>query len=238
MISAAFGQGRPRLGRALFLFVVAGTLFQLVVYLPYGWSAVSAIAVPLVAAGVGAAFVTLRWIFRAEASTAVRMAGAMAVTALALLGLTTLRDDARFDIYQREYAIHPIHPYWIEATKAVDSDGFAHRIAVTSGPMQDLDNWIVYPLLGRALQNEVTYVPVTRDGTILHFGGEKLDEEYAARADYTTWRDRLVSQRVTDVMSFRPASIELSWMEAHPARFRRVAGNTRDWGLFELRPSP
>jgi hypothetical protein len=140
----------------------------------------------------------------------------------------------RFELFRREFLIHPIHPYWLEAAAIVDPPERAHRIAVTSGPWQDLDNWVVYPFLGRAFQNHVLYVPVSGNGAVHHFGLAPLNDEYARTADLVRWEARLREQGFTEVMSFRPPSIELPWMESHPARFRRLAGETGDWGLFAI----
>jgi hypothetical protein len=41
----------------------------------------------------------------------------------------------------------------INAARPFASTGNAS--ALSAGPMQDLDNWVVYPLMGRALENEV-----------------------------------------------------------------------------------
>jgi hypothetical protein len=178
--------------------------------------------------------VVARWIVLLPARTRYRAAALAALLSFALLGLKILRDDLRFELFRREFLIHQIHPNRLEAAVIVDGTQTSHRIAVTSGPWQDLDNWVVYPFLGRALQNQVRYVPVSRDGAIHHFGLGSLNDEYVKTADLARWEARLREQAFTEVMSFRPRSIELTWMESHPTQFRRLAGEAGDWGLFAV----
>jgi hypothetical protein len=234
ILSVAFCRRHPRVGHAYLLFLFGGTFFQLLLYLPYGMSASGTRALlPLIGGVCGVAAAT-RWISRAAAPAGARLAAVAILFAFALLGLSRLRDEVRIDLFRQEYTIHPIHPYWLDAAALVDQPDGARRIAVTSGPMQDLDNWVVYPLLGRALQNEVLYVPISRHGIVHHFGGGTRNAEYAKSGDFPSWSARLREHRVTEVMSFRPASIELAWMESHPARFRRLAGKSGDWGFFAV----
>jgi hypothetical protein len=234
IVSAALCRSLPRFGRAYFLFLLAGTFFQLLLYLPYGLSAPGARALGALVACLAVGAVVVRWIVLLPVRTGYRAAVLAALVAFALVGLKMLRDDLRFELFRREFLIHPIHPYWLEAAAIVDRPQTPHRIAVTSGPWQDLDNWVVYPFLGRALQNQVTYVPVSRDGAIHHFGLGSLNDQYVRTADLARWEARLREQDFTEVMSFRPPSIELDWMESHPAQFRRLAGEAGDWGLFAV----
>lgn len=234
ILSAGICRHHSRLGRAYLFFLLAGTFFQLFLYLPYGLSALGAQALLILSLGLGVFVVAAQRIARSAASVRWRLTVLMALLAFALLGLSRLRDELRMDLFRREFVIHPIHPYWLEAATLVDPTERAHRIAVTSGPMQDLDNWLVYPFLGRALQNEVFYVPIARDAVVRHFGSGTLNAEYARAGDFASWATRLREREVTEVMSFRPASIELGWMESHPAQFRRLAGHPAEWGLFAV----
>ena len=40
------------------------------------------------------------------------------------------------------------------------------------------------------------------------------------------------AERITEVLTFPPYSVEQRWMDAHPARFTKLAGG-RDWGLYK-----
>ena len=117
----------------------------------------------------------------------------------------------------------------------MDEPPAARRVAITSGPLQNADNWFAYPFMGRQLQNEVVYVPIAADGQIHHFGRGDLNAELARVADFHAWAARLREQGVADVMSFDPPSIEIGWMESHPELFERVVGLNGVWGLFRVR---
>jgi hypothetical protein len=233
LLSAGLCRARSRLGRAYLLYLIAGTFFQLLLYLPYGLSAsgARALSILLFALGLIAAIV---WSLARRPDPLGRFVAPAALVAFALLGLNGFRDQLRFDLYRNEFVIHPVHRYWLDAARLVDSRKTRHRIAVTSGPFQDLDNWLVYPFLGRELQNDVLHVPISRDGAVRHFGAGDSNLDYARSADFASWRERLREREVTEVLSFRPASIELSWMEGSPGQFRRLAGDAGDWGLFAV----
>jgi hypothetical protein len=224
----------PRLGRLYRLFLLGGAFFELLLYLPYGMSASGARALCWVFVGACGLAAVVRIPWRLSLPVGARRIALATLVAIALLGLSILRDRTRTELFRGEFTIHPIHPYWLDAATIVDQPERARRIAVTSGPMQDLDNWIVYPFLGRVLQNEVVYVPIARDGMIHHFGGGQRNEDLARSGDFTSWSRRIRSREITEVMSFRPASVELEWMESHPEQFRRLAGESGDWGLFAV----
>jgi hypothetical protein len=234
VLSVTFCARFPRLGRLYRLFLLGGAFFQLLLYLPYGMSASGVRALCGVFVGACGLVVSARVLWRLSLPGGARPIAFVALVATALLGLSVLRDRTRTELFRGEFTIHPIHPYWLEAATIVDQPEGARRIAVTSGPMQDLDNWIVYPFLGRTLQNEVLYVPIARDGVIHHFGGGHRNEDLARSGDFLSWSRRLRSGKITAVMSFRPASVELEWMESHPEQFRRLAGESGDWGLFAV----
>src|SRR5262249_46321778 len=153
--SVTFYARFPRLGRLYRLFLLGGAFFQLLLYLPYGMSASGARALCWVLVGACGLVAIVRILWRLPLPLGARRIALVTLVAIALLGLSMLRDRTRAELFRGEFMIHPIHPYWLDAATIVDQPQNARRIAVTSGPMQDLDNWIVYPFLGRVLQNEV-----------------------------------------------------------------------------------
>ncbi len=182
----------------------------------------------LVAAGVLAG----REIFR-RFSFVRTPAGAMIALALAAVAGAALLDPIRTKIRYRaareSIVFHRIPRDWVPAAEAVD-DPVVHRtIAVTAGVVQDADNWFLFPFFGRRLQNRLVYVPPTKDGRVVEFGP---DGELAREADAEAWIGRLAVEEVSEVMSFRPASIELAWMASRPAQFERLAGDGVEWGLY------
>jgi hypothetical protein len=153
---------------------------------------------------------------------------------LGLTALHTLRDRLRADLMAHEFTVGAFQTAWTRALPYVDDPRTSLRIAVTSGPFQNMDNWTVYPFMGRRLQNEVVYVPPSLDGLIPPFDG--WDAPGLARtADKRVWLARLETRGVTHVVSFNPPSIELSWMEADADRFEWLEGSKGIWGLFRIR---
>jgi hypothetical protein len=236
--SVGFCGRYPRAGRIYLLFLIAATFFQLLLYLPWGVSMTGAAAVATISCGASVVVVVIRYLGKSQSPAPWRITASVLSICIALLALQRLRDELRDQLFAREYMIHPIHRYWLDGLPFVDMPQNPRRIAVTSGPMQDLDNWLVYPFLGRRLQNEARYVPISGDGKIRHFGRASVNAEYAETADFATWMRRLHEDAITEVMSFRPASIELRWMESDPAQFHRLAGENGDWGLFALTRPP
>jgi hypothetical protein len=159
--------------------------------------------------------------------------GAAVTLAAVLIGCALLqarRDATRHLAFQHDFALHPFANHWASAVKHVDEPRGAHRIAVTGGPSQDAHDWFIYPFMGARFQNTIHYVPPTRDGGVAQFGPQG---DFAARVDLDAWNVRLDERQITDVLSFLPRSAEQAWMERHPERFARLAGDG-NWGLFRV----
>ncbi len=216
-----------RSGSRAFLFVLrAFALYALAGHLGWGFGRASWLGVAAaagIAAVLGAAFR-----LRGRGRLAVRLA--VAVVALACLGIA--RDTLRHDALAGDFMIHRDVRPWAPAVPLVDRPAEPRLLAITSGPKRSLDNWFAYPFFGSRLQNAVAYVPSSKDGRIVPFGGGR---ELEAAADFDAWLARLERRGVTEVMSFEPASIELGWMEARPERFVRLAGDGVGWGLYRVR---
>ncbi|MBP1685294.1 MAG: hypothetical protein H6Q33_1437 [Deltaproteobacteria bacterium] len=200
----------------------------------YGFSGVSLWATLLVVVGLGTLAILARSAWRLRGLT-VRLGCLVLLGGIATAAFGTLRGTLRDDFWRDDFAIHARPTYWVTALPYVDQPGVVHRIALTSGPLQALDNWGAYPFMGRALQNELIYVPVSRDGNIHHFGDDARNRDLVETADYESWCKRLVDEGVTEVMSFSPSSLELRWMGQHPERFEPLAGEEGNWGLFRRR---
>jgi hypothetical protein len=154
-----------------------------------------------------------------------------------VLGITSLqgiRATYRNDLFRREFLLFPFDREWIAALPAVDDPAMRHRIAVTGGPQQNLDNWLAYPFVGRELQNALLYMPVSREGAVYPVG-DAFQRDLRAAASFDAWQHRLHEQRVSHVLSFTPPSIELAWMEERPHDFQRLSGSRGEWGLFAVR---
>ena len=222
--------------------LVGLTLWNLLRYTLYGVSPTSVDAL-LILLGVLGAFAICA-IAAGRVVPRMRWAALVTILVAALVALGAIRGAYRNDLFARDYVLHTffsrdsgIRPFvrdWATVVPAVDELGVHRRIAVTSGPHQDLDNWFTYPFLGRNLQNDVVYVPISIDGSIRHFGRDGLNDRLGAAASFQAWRSRLAEQQITEVMSFAPSSIELSWMEQHSGEFKRVGGIDGVWGLFRV----
>jgi hypothetical protein len=221
-----------RRSRVYAAFLLAGTAFNLWVYGALGWGPHEvtlvlghlALLLALIAFGVRLA----------PRGAPLRAALTLALLAGFLAHAAAWRSAWRYQLMAEGMSIHPVPKYWLGAARAVDSPREAYRIAVTSGPYAQADNWLTYPLLGSRLQNTLVYVPLSRSGEVLAAN----DPRYLAEADRQAWLERLVRTRAAAVMSFLPAGPELGWMESDPERFARAAGDGKNWGLYVVRPRP
>jgi len=201
-----------------------------------GFSATSRWASAEVVAGAVLLLVLARYTTRL-ANTMVRLTVRLAIVGVALFGLTSARDGLRSQLFHSDYTLHWFAGwrYWVDAADIMDVPHQHLRVAVLGGAEQNQDNWFVYPFMGRRLQNEVVYVPPTGTGRLQNYDGGQLWTSLVQSSNYWAWRMRLAKLQISHVMSFRPASIELGWMEAHPESFERLAGAAGDWGLFAVR---
>lgn len=79
------------------------------------------------------------------------------------------------------------------------------------------------------------YVPISSRGDIVPFGA---DGRRRRVGDVAAWTFRIRDMRISHVMSFAPASIEISWMDAHPESFTRVTGYEDRWALYRVIGDP
>jgi hypothetical protein len=136
----------------------------------------------------------------------------------------------------RAWDAHPLNPpnaaswpIWAHFDR-----GPAHRLAVTSGWDGLGHNAFRYPLLGSRLQNEVLYVPVTRDGSIIDY---RRAGDVVREADFEAWWRRLVEARVDHLVLLGPPNMpELDWVEQHPDRFEPAVPGVGHFSLaFRVR---
>jgi hypothetical protein len=94
------------------------------------------------------------------------------------------------------------------------------KTAVTVGWALGGLNWFVYPFFGSRIQNDLTYVPVTSDGSLM-----PLEEKRRRAGDgsYEDWRQRLESRGVDFVAALAPRPIEVQAMQVHSDAFELVA---------------
>ncbi len=169
-------------------------------------------------------------------SPGVRVVALGLLVLVCAMGLDHLRDpERRYMLLVGRNTSDDVFRYWWQAGHLSEIEGDALRIAVTAGPRQDADNWLMYYFMGSDLQNSLHYLPISTDGEIIPFGP---DERRRREGDVDAWLSRVTSQEISHVLSFFPTSIELEWMEARPDRFQRLAGYKREWGFYRVVARP
>jgi len=172
-----------------------------------------------------------------------RIAAALLATALVLAAPLVERARAA-DRYER-FLTQSDQPgntwrFAVEAWEHCDRPEHPQRIAFVAGWSANGHNWYWYPFLGRYLQNSVTYVPVTRDGSIVDYQDAS---SLAELQDFEAWLTRLVAARIDLVVTLPAPTPEFAWAAAHPELFRREARPTgrfaeladpRGFGVFRL----
>lgn len=144
------------------------------------------------------------------------------------------REIVRYRAYRNSFFFHNFPRYWVSAAEQVDVSSDNRKIAITRGAGAESLTAFAYPFLGRRLQNSVhRFPPSPREPDRFFSEGEAATDT----ADYDRWRERLSRAEISHVMSFRPSSLELSWMRLHPESFEPVhAGD--GFGLYRLRDRP
>ncbi len=222
-------QGRPRWLRLYSYFVVATAIFCAFRLFGYGvWDGEYVLLVTTVACLLLVG-VLLR---RLSESYSPRVVAGVGVVAFVLLsvGLDAARVRYRPEMVENSFHVWPSPRYYADAVKYFD-DGRAHYVAATSGVWPHFDNWPTFTLHGAYFQNRFGYVPISRDGEVVHFDDRVRPEQHGDRA---AWITRLRERGITEVVSFRPRSLELEWMLKSPRNFEKVAGG-RDWAVFRVR---
>jgi hypothetical protein len=118
----------------------------------------------------------------------------------------------------RSFDPHFLHPVAVRAWpiwKELDVSGHGKRVAVAAG--YDLfPNWYWYPLLGSGLQNEVIYVPLAADGSVVDYRDPNVAR---ARGSYPAWLARLVDAGIDELVLLAPSPPEWDWVMTAPEIF-------------------
>ena len=158
-------------------------------------------------------------------------ARAAALTLLVGVGIAgaavgNLRESSRYPVWSgavdaRSFDPHPtdarasaVWPIW-EKLDAPDGS----TVAFVAGWDGMGHHWYRYPLLGSALQNEVVYVPPTRDGTIIDYRDR---ERLAPALDPRAWLQRIEEREIEWLVIAAPRPVEAAWVEQLPDVFEPV----------------
>lgn len=211
-------------GRWVTGLLTAAVAINLVYALPWRWSVLDALLVPLcVGAGLLVALLSLlpRSGRRARLRPALAFAAASFVAAMAIgptardLYLTGLGHGHHFNsgpvVFSDSAQAFPIWNELADATPMV--------VAVTAGTWTRPTHWYLYPLFGSRLQHTLLhlqtglYYPDERDGA------SPVDIDRAGRR----WLEDLAAANVDAVMLYAPDPVERRWVDANPNLFRLVA---------------
>ena len=213
-------------------YLLVSTLVHLYYYGPLRLMApsISLVAIGTIAAAIGLG--VLAWL--AHSSRVPAIVAVPILIAVVALALTPLRSpEMRYELLANRNVPADWFRYWWVAARMADEEPGSHRIAVTGGPWQDGDNWLMYYFMGRNLQNTLHYIPISEGGEFIPFGPDTRRHD---GGDVDAWMARIRESRITHVMSFVPASLEIGWMNARPERFGRLTGHEDQWALFRVLP--
>lgn len=110
------------------------------------------------------------------------------------------------------------------------------RVAVASGWDEHAGhNWFLYPLLGSRFQNQIHYIPITTDGSIVDYRHYFHVKEIA---DFDAWIERLDAQQITHIAILHPAKVpEKEWVHDNPHLFSKVTrARVGESVLYEYTP--
>jgi hypothetical protein len=145
--------------------------------------------------------------------------------------LQAYRARTRYQLLPTSAIGHRIH--WLSSALApvVDQPGKPHRIAITAGPNKLAGGQHIYYFLGSKLQNELVYVPVTRDGSVPVYD---RDQPTPRLAGPSAWTKRVRESGASHVVVLAPAWHEYGWLGRMTKDFELVGANAIS-SLFRVR---
>jgi hypothetical protein len=168
-----------------------------------------------------------------------KVVGKLAVCAVAIFvlfggiyGLQSYRNTSRFTYYskQNDYNKTPVHTIAAAWSFFDNLDG--KTIAASMGWKAPGDQWFLYPLFGRQLQNDVVYVSAKykEDEPTWRHRGLLRGE------DFSIWQYNLKRENVDYVLLTRPWPIELGWMQQNEENFTLVKSD-KHYQIFKYNKS-
>jgi hypothetical protein len=154
-----------------------------------------------------------------------RLAACAMTFVLVVAGLylfQTYRDETRYFYYRSQTDYHDFPREFIDGWEFVDKPGEHKTIALASTWEPPGTKWFFYPLMGRWLQNDVTYVSAKYKWDVpvwLHRGLLEGD-------DLSIWLHNLKRQKVDHIFLQKPFGIEGNWMQDRPAQFQPLFWDT------------
>jgi hypothetical protein len=189
---------------------------------------IGAIALPLLVTGIARC--------RSGAVAGTRAAalagGILLATSLAAPSLQSYRSELRYESLDRSRMGHEILTYWTSMAAMLDDPDRAHKLALSQAPFHYAGSFLYY-FMGSRFQNELHFVPPTRDGGTPELS---LPEDHLRRQrDFEAWFRRLHQKGITHVVVLTPPWHELDWLQANPQDFIFVLGDPGFYGLWRVR---
>lgn len=204
-----------------YYFLIFSTLSNYITVLFFGWSTLEFIIIPFI---VFSAFLII-FLFKNKRI--------LIIIYFFIIFSFSIFIKTKFKYYLLDNSItfRKTPNYWVQFLPILDKPE-KKKIAITSGHQMNSDNWFIFYILGNKLQNEIIYIPSSKSGDIIDFS---KDLSINKKADYFSWLDRLKREKVTHILSFSPASIELMWMKENNETFEFISGEKKNYGLFLLK---
>jgi hypothetical protein len=214
---------------------LVGLTTNVVLSLPRGWCELDAIslwsAAPAAIAIATPAAIFLPQIARARPWLRRGVAASsVAVSLLGWIGLQQERDAVRYEYYARAGASGCFDAHVLTRSHTAawpvwrQLDGILPLRIAASGGWDGLGGfWARYPLLGSSLQNEVVYIPPTKDGAVVDYRNADLP-----KFDFKAWLRRLLERRVEVFVSLPPLAPEHMWVRQHTDIFELFAVSADD----------
>lgn len=139
------------------------------------------------------------------------------------------RLSIRYKSAPYSYFFHNFPRYWVDASRTVDQPKYNRKIAMTAGP-DATEGIFPYLFMGSNLQNTIHYFPIDEKNVA---SPTESAINHAVQQNYKTWLSKLRDHGISEVMSFRPRSVEFEWMERDPYVFEKISGDGT-YGLFRI----
>jgi len=132
--------------------------------------------------------------------------------------LQNYRDNTRYLFYRFGSDVLSIPRTFVNGWEFLDQPDEKKTIALTMGWEPPGHQWFFYPLLGRHLQNDISYISAKRKWE----GPTWLDRGLLRGDDFSIWLFNLTKKKVDYILVAKPWPIELRWMLRYHDKFQLV----------------
>jgi hypothetical protein len=229
--------GSSLLSRFLWILLPGICAMNLILAIPEGFSGHELLVVKYALASlafIGPALVVVgsAALRRGKGATRTFVMALSLVAVASAAPLEYVRSRERHSFLAKAFEVHAFPRQSASYWEHCDRPDQPRRIAFSAGWNGIGHNWLWYPFLGRHLQNHVTYVPITLDGSILDYADLDVG---AQKSDFRSWLLRLLEKEIDTIVCVPPRTPESEWASEHSAIFTRVVGDD-EFGVFEVAP--